>query len=194
MIPLIPDYTDQAFVRKYKKSDLAYGRNLLLVNVAKIMITNFLKEEKSNVERLSFEGKPITVKLLEQYLEKVITLDMEGETIDVRLKGFVDRVDLKGGNWRIIDYKTGTVEKKELEIKDWLDLRTLPELDKSFQLLTYAYLLYNKLAPDENYEAGIISFKKIKTGFLPVSVPGENSGSKISVRISFKTFSNEVKA
>jgi ATP-dependent helicase/nuclease subunit B len=156
---------------------------LLIVNVAKMMITNFLKEEKSNLERISYDGKSITIKFLEQRLEKLITLDIAGESTDVRLKGFVDRVDEMGGHWRIIDYKTGDVDKKELDVKEWTDLRTLPELDKSFQLLTYTYLLSDKLPKDKLYEAGIISLRKVKTGFLPVSVPCENPGNKIDQQV-----------
>ncbi len=175
MIPLIGSSTDKAFEKKYKGSDITYGKNLLLVNVANIMVRNFLNEEKRNIEKIQKEGITVTVKLLEKFLSKTIQLRLADEVIELRLKGFVDRVDLIGNLVRIIDYKTGLVDKKELVLHEWNDLIDDPEKDKCFQLLMYAYLLDNSFGvADAIVEAGIISLKKVKTGFLPVAISVEN--------------------
>jgi len=182
MIPLIGSLTDKAFEKKYKGSDLAYGKNLLLVNVANIMVRNFLNEEKRNIEKILKEGTPVTVKLLEKFLAKTIQLPLADEVIELRLKGFVDRVDIIGNLVRIIDYKTGLVDKKELVLHRWTDLIDDPEKDKCFQLLMYAYLLDNSFGvADAILEAGIISLKKVKTGFLPVVISGENDNPVFAI-------------
>jgi CRISPR/Cas system-associated exonuclease Cas4 (RecB family) len=175
MIPLIPALMDKAFEKKYRGSDLAYGKNLLLVNVANIMTRNFLYEEKRTVEKYLAEGSTWTVKLLEKRLAKSIHLKLAEELMEIQLKGFVDRVDLVGRTVRIIDYKTGQVDKKELELQEWNDLIDDPEKDKCFQLLMYAYLMDDSFRiTDTTVEAGIISLKRVKSGFLPVVISGEN--------------------
>ena len=177
MIPLIPSLMDKAFEKKYKGSDLAYGKNFLLVNVANIMTRNFLYEEKRNVEKLLAEGTAWTIKFLEKFLSKSIQLQLAEEIIEITLKGFVDRVDLTGNSIRIIDYKTGLVDKKELVLQEWTDLLDDPEKDKCFQLLMYAYLLDDVFRiTDATVEAGIMSLKRVKTGFLPIAIPNEKEG------------------
>jgi len=75
---------------------------------------------------------------------------------------------------RIIDYKTGTVSNKQLQIKDWDLLTTDESYSKSFQVLTYAYL-YSQLnvqninSEGTKMESGIISFKNLKSGFMKVN-------------------------
>ena len=174
LIDQIDSLTNTAFEKKYNGSDLAYGKNLLLVNVAKIMIANFLKEEKHQMEMAEEQGALPTIYLLEQYLEKTIEVKSDGDTFQILLKGYVDRVDGFSNRRRIIDYKTGRVETKELKVAEWEDLRDKPEMDKSFQLLTYAYILDNMIGETEiAYEAGLIAMNKIKSGFLALSLPGE---------------------
>jgi ATP-dependent helicase/nuclease subunit B len=188
MIPLIREYTDKAFEKKFKGSDLAYGKNLLLVNVAKIMITNFLNEEKRIIEQLSDSGTRVSVKFLEQFIESRMAIQTGNENLDVRIKGFVDRVDQYGSVLRIIDYKTGFADKKELQFDDWSQFITSPDMDKCFQLLTYAWLMNQKEGiKTEQFEAGIISLKKISSGFLSLSLPG-NDRQGIIDPSSLKTF------
>jgi MoaA/NifB/PqqE/SkfB family radical SAM enzyme len=104
-------------------------------------------------------------------------LKLAEEVIEIQLKGFVDRVDLIDRHFRIIDYKTGLADKKELELKEWMDLIDDPEKDKCFQLLMYAYLLDDSFRiNDATVEAGIISLKRVKSGFLPVAISCGNDG------------------
>jgi CRISPR/Cas system-associated exonuclease Cas4 (RecB family) len=182
MIPLIGSLMDKAFERKYKGSDITYGKNLLLVNVANIMVRNFLNEEKKEIEKFLDAGSKPTVKLLEKLLTKTVKLQLTDQVGEITLKGFVDRVDLIGKKIRIIDYKTGLAEKKELELNDWMDLLNNPEMDKCFQLLMYAYLLDNYFGiPDPSLEAGIISLKKVKSGFLPVVISVGNNNTEYAI-------------
>jgi hypothetical protein len=195
MLPLIDNYANIAFEKFYTSADLAYGKNLLLVNVGKIMVANYLKEEIRAYE----SGDPGTlagsVRLLEQKVHHTLQVAMRGEMFPVKIKGYIDRVDQVGAVLRIMDYKTGFADKKELTVDDWDDFALNPEMDKSFQLLTYTWLVHkaftnpeepqgkeegrvNLVAPDY-YEAGIISLKKISNGFMSTTLPGCEPPSKI---------------
>ena len=175
--------TDQAFLKKYKAPELTFGKNLLLVRVAKILITKFLRSESVLIDDLKEEGITLTVKFLEHFIEKHVTIQHKGENIDVRLKGFIDRVDRIGEEWRIVDYKTGRVEERDLKLENLDDLVQNPDLSMSFQLLSYAYLFGTRFDNNrQKIRAGIIPLKKGSEGFLEVSVPsvtGEKSGTLI---------------
>jgi hypothetical protein len=59
------------------------------------------------------------------------------------------------------------VSKSDLELVNWEDLtQDYKAFSKSFQVLTYAYMLNNQATFTSEVEAGIISFKNLKSGFL----------------------------
>ena len=72
------------------------------------------------------------------------------------------------GTLRIIDYKTGKVEAKNVKVTDWETLMTDYDKSKAFQWLCYAYL-YAKKHGKSDVQAGIISFKHLSKGVLPFS-------------------------
>src|SRR5690606_22462609 len=85
----------------------------------------------------------------------------------VYLKGTVDRVDNYNGTIRIIDYKTGKVEQNKVEIVEWEDMTTdYDKYSKSFQVLTYAYMLNELEAFSGSVEGGIISFKNLQGDYF----------------------------
>ena len=172
---------DKAFEKKFKGSDITYGKNLLLVSVAKLMVRRFLQYESDQVSELAKSGQHCTVALLEQLVETFITIPFAGNDLKIRLKGFIDRVDKMEGWWKIIDYKTGTTESKQVKVKDWDDLIANPDLNIGFQLLMYGYLLRCRFKNPISSSAGIISLKRINAGFTPVSVPDDSSGKLTSV-------------
>jgi len=97
--------------------------------------------------------------------------------MDVKLKGFVDRIDRIGEEWRIIDYKSGSVSPSSLKISDWSELKEDPDLGKIVQLYTYAYLFrHGRSEKAVNIRAGIISLRKMNEGFMPV--PSLSSAEK----------------
>jgi hypothetical protein len=181
---------DKAFEKKFKGSDITYGKNLLLVSVAKLMVKRFLQYEAEQLEELVKSGKSCTVAYLEQLVETSLLIHSDEKKYTIRLKGFIDRVDKMNGWWKIIDYKTGTTEPKQVKVKDWNDLYGNPDLNIGFQLLMYGYLLQCRFHDPITSSAGIISLKKINAGFTAVSVPGEEPGklSGILNETSMKRF------
>src|SRR5699024_2332777 len=110
--------------------------------VAKRFIQNFLKAE----EDLLSKGNEVQILYVEN-AELQQQLDIPELDFPVYLRGKVDRVDALNGKTRVIDYKTGKVEPKNLMIKDWEDLVTDYEYSKAFQVLAYSSLLLS----NQNY-------------------------------------------
>lgn len=159
------------FKDKYSNTALAGGKNLLLVNVACIMVRNFLKSEISRLETLKESGLTLTITMLEQYLYRSVFIESGGKILEVKIKGVVDRIERIGDESFVLDYKTGNTDRKELLVKSWEDLLHDPVLDKGFQLITYAWLLSKGPNP-QPVKAGIISLKKPGTGIMMLQTPG----------------------
>ncbi|QED38389.1 PD-(D/E)XK nuclease family protein [Antarcticibacterium arcticum] len=149
------------FEKTYSKAPLSRGKNLLIFEVAKRYINNFLKMESREMEN----GNLIEIKQIETNLK--IPLAISQLDFPVAIRGKVDRVDVVNGTLRIIDYKTGKVEQSQLEIIDWEELTTdYNKYAKPFQVLMYALMLLEDSPSKYPVEAGVISFKNLKSGFL----------------------------
>jgi hypothetical protein len=144
----------------YKEGDVKKGRNLLAFEVAKRNISNFLKLELDSIKG----GDAIKIIALEATFERV--LEHSSLPFPVLIRGNVDRIEERNGAIRIIDYKTGKVEKASVVLKSWQGLIEDIKYDKIIQVLAYAFMC-EKIAGEKPIEAGIISFKNLKSGFLP---------------------------
>lgn len=140
------------------------GNSLITKEVAHHFVNNFLKREKQN---LSF-SEPLNIKGLESKLES--SFIVQGQP--VKLKGTIDRIDLKGNNFRLIDYKTGQVKPDQLKIKNWEDLLEKKKT-KAIQLALY-WLLINRSDFDfakANFTCGILSLQKPGSGLMTLQLP-----------------------
>ena len=144
----------------YKEGEIKKGRNLLAFEVAKRNVSNFLKVEQESIKN----GDAIKILALEETFARQLT--HPNLPFPVLIKGNVDRIEERNGIIRIIDYKTGKVEKASVTLKTWEALTEDIKTDKIIQVLAYAYM-YEQEAKDKPIEAGIISFKNLKAGFLP---------------------------
>ena len=144
----------------YKEGEIKKGRNLLAFEVAKRNVSNFLKVELESVK----DGDAIRIIALEQTYQR--SLNHPSLPFPVLIKGNVDRIEERNGTIRIIDYKTGKVDKGNVILKTWNGLTQDIKNDKIIQVLAYAYM-YEHESKGKSIEAGIISFKNLKSGFLP---------------------------
>lgn len=156
----IDDEVLKQFKVVYKEGEIKKGRNLLAFEVAKRNVSNFLKVELESIKK----GDAIKIIALEQTFERV--LHHPNLPFPVLIKGNVDRIEQRNGNIRIIDYKTGKVDKANVTLKSWNGLIEDIKSDKIIQVLAYAFM-YETEAKGKTIEAGIISFKNLKAGFLP---------------------------
>lgn len=144
----------------YKEGEIKKGRNLLAFEVAKRNVSNFLKLEIENIRN----GAAIKVLHLEERFEHDLLHD--DLPYPIKIGGSVDRIEEHNGKIRIVDYKTGKVDKTNVVLKTWDGLTDDIKSDKIIQLLAYA-LMYESQAKEQLVEVGIISFKNLKSGFLP---------------------------
>ena len=159
------------FREYYPDGNISSGKNLLIAKVATRFVRNFLKHETDFIKNSSEQKKLITILRLEEFCDTNMELRTPAnKTFSVKLKGFIDRIDLFDETLRIIDYKTGIVKTEELKFESWEQLITEPVLAKSLQLLIYSYL-FSKKYYSENVRTGIITFRNLSKGFMPVSCP-----------------------
>jgi len=155
----IDDEVNKQFVKSFKGGNYSKGKNLIIFEVAKRFVENFIKFEIKELKN----GNEIKILQIESNLS--VTIPILELDFPVKIHGKVDRVDEYNGTLRIIDYKTGKVKQSDLNIVDWDDVITDYKHSKIIQVLVYAYMIYNK-TPFEKAEAGIISFKNINGGYL----------------------------
>ncbi len=145
------------------------GLNHVLGQVAKQLVRRYLES------LLDTEGAlPLRVQSLEEPLQATVYVALpDGEKLRVSLLGLADRVDqLPNGDLRVVDYKTGLVEKSHLQLLkrneapaeaiQRLLTDTTPSADKVRQLWLYRFLLAQQGRPAA--DAAIISLRNLGAG------------------------------
>ncbi|MBQ0733820.1 PD-(D/E)XK nuclease family protein [Aquimarina celericrescens] len=157
------------FRKEYSELDITTGKNLLIFEVAKRYVYNFLTSE----EKLLKNGVQLKILSIESNLKTQIKIpELE---FPIYIKGKVDRIDELNGELRVIDYKTGRVTHSDIALMDWDNIIEDYKYSKAVQILAYAYMQYNKNPNSEAFQAGIISFKNLQAGFIKF-------GTKESIR------------
>ena len=152
---------EKQFLKFYHKAHIRKGKNLIIFEVAKRYLLNFLNDEIKTIEK----GHSVKILSIEEDVSTQLHLDQLPHPIT--LKGQIDRVDEFDGMVRIIDYKSGLVKSNHLELVDWDELTTdYDKYGKSFQVLMYVFILNQKKDISLPVEAGVISFKNLKEGFI----------------------------
>ncbi len=180
--PKIETQVTLHFKNEYKEGDISKGKNLIIFEIAKRYVSNFLNAELEALQR----GDEIKILQIEAHNEILLTIDTL--PVPVKLIGKVDRVDTCNGVMRIIDYKTGNVQQSQVELVDWEALTTdYKAYSKSFQILTYAYMMYRSKQIKMPLEAGVISFKNLSSGFLKFAKKESARGRKKDTLITVET-------
>ena len=137
------------------------GRNHFLESVAKIQITNFLKSEINSLDK----GDKIQILALEKELTYTMPVAVGDTTQQVTLAGTADRIDSWNGYTRIIDYKSGKVDSKDLKVDepepDWGKVS-----DKWFQVMVYTWLAHHGGHVHAPYLSGIYPLGHLKSNLL----------------------------
>jgi hypothetical protein len=163
---ILKDIEDN-FVSALSKQGMKEGKNYLSLQIAQKLTTDFLALEMRLLKKATADNKRVNIVGKEEGLTHSITVD----GIDFNLIGKADRVDFEGDTLRIIDYKTGKVEDKEVAFTEYDEIIDDPGKAKAFQLLMYSYL-YLKMNPKyigTDVVSGNFSFKNLKPGLIKVS-------------------------
>jgi RecB family exonuclease len=178
MLPIAIQQVHKAFALKFKTDELSTGKNLLIVKVAENMVKRFLLAEKKYLEQ---HGVSIEILMLEENLETEVEIAdaTSGELFKVKLHGKADRIDRVGGVTRIIDYKTGKVENKDLKLNLIANFQDKDEPGKLLQVLTYA-LMYSDMqpVPPSQLISGIISLRKSSSYLIKTDINQNDSIDK----------------
>ncbi|WP_276168757.1 PD-(D/E)XK nuclease family protein [Zobellia alginiliquefaciens] len=179
---LVAGLVQKHFAKTYLDGDISRGKNLIAFNVVLRYIENFINLEIADVKK-----HQIRIIGLETNLK--VSLNVPSVDFPVNLKGKLDRIDEVDGTLRIIDYKTGSVERNQLEIVDGVSITSDYKFSKAFQLLCYA-TMYASEHPEDTMEAGIISFKKLSSGVLKFATKDKaGNGAKKETKIGKETLS-----
>ena len=174
MKPLIHDTIEEHFKIELKNGNIKKGKNLIIFEIAKRYVSNFLDLE---IEELN-NGNTIEIVAIEETANTTLMIDELKKSVN--LTGKVDRVDRYNGTLRIIDYKTGRVDQGKVEIVNWEELTTdYTKYSKSFQVLMYCYMMHRSNEISLPVEGGIFSFRNLNSGLLKFAKkPAPRSKSK----------------
>ncbi|WP_142784707.1 PD-(D/E)XK nuclease family protein [Changchengzhania lutea] len=175
----------------YKEGDITKGKNLIIFEIAKRYISNFLDSEIASLHAGN------TIKIIGIELENTVAIDIPELDYTVKLTGKIDRVDEFNGVTRIIDYKSGRVNQGDVELVHWEDITTdYKKHSKSFQVLMYAYMMSLSNDIKLPVEAGIISFKNLNSGFLKFAKkesPKSHKKESLITQDTLNRFTQELK-
>ena len=126
------------------------------LNINKLL-NNYLQYEEKELDRheISFYS-----------VEQLLTTSLEVNGVECKISGTADRIDCCDGIYRIIDYKTGYIEDREVKVPSTINsLLDIPE--KALQLLIYKYLYLKKhpeISPD-NVTAALFGLRNRQVCF-----------------------------
>ncbi|SNR51327.1 PD-(D/E)XK nuclease family protein [Lutibacter flavus] len=164
------------FEKHYLKGNINTGKNKLIFEVCKNHISRFLKQELKLINK----NKQLKIIALEKELR--VEIAIEGVDFPIKFRGIVDRIDQLDGVIRIIDYKTGKVESKDLKMSDFSVIKEDYKYTKAMQVMLYSYMYSkNNTATLSQLESGIISFKNLNSGFLKMNFSEKFRGVDTSV-------------
>jgi hypothetical protein len=137
---------EAAFREKSDQTHFETGVNRLHFETAKRMIEAFLKKEIAEVEA----GADVVYIGSEEKVSRSFSLEVDGEKIEVKVKGYIDHIEKRNGVLHLIDFKTGKVEMNDLDLSSKKALsdeelrEKLIKKPKALQLLLYDWLYEEK--------------------------------------------------
>lgn len=106
---------------------------------------------------------PFTLIGLEQKGNVTFNFEVYGKEQGIKLFGIIDRVDLKDGVYRIVDYKSGSDQLKYSSIDDCFDTNG-DKINKALvQTLFYTYV-YEQISKNKNVEPNLYVVKTMSDG------------------------------
>lgn len=133
------------------------GVNQLNLQIIKKLLEMFIKKDREKGAEYKALGKEFKIIAIEKKLERNYVFNIDGEQVEVKLRGKADRIDKVGDTIRVIDYKTGKVDGISADYMD--DIFEKSTKSKALQLLLYRAMYDNFKNPD--VITGIVGFKSV---------------------------------
>lgn len=161
-----------ALQSEYNASLVKRGENVLQLEIARTTLKKFLRQEKA--ELMAGQPAPFI-----QDREKKLSSRHPGTTFGtLAFAGTADRLERVADIPRVLDYKTGKVEAKELKLKgDWTAELEGGQKGKALQLVVYAAMVLatmDEKAQASGVTAAIRSGRNVKAGLLALNIDGES--------------------
>lgn len=167
MKSVVTSTVKESFRKLFPDEETDAGKNHLAGKIAVRYISTYLEQETERIKSQLVRKTENTVIALEETLE--CSKNVNG--IPVLFKGNADRIDKMGNIIRLIDYKTGQVDEKELRIESSDVFLEGDKQGKAFQLMMYAWLYLQSKDNAAVVQPGIISFRKNRKGFMHLETP-----------------------
>ena len=129
-------FADEFFIKEKIEDEDFQGRNLIIRNVIEKYIEGILAYDKKTV--------PHAFTALEQHYHVVIRPGTSEK--DIRIGGLIDRLEIRDGLIRVIDYKTGSGTSEFSTIRALFDADDKKRNSAVFQTFLYSWIL-SKLNP-----------------------------------------------
>ncbi|MCF6214022.1 MAG: PD-(D/E)XK nuclease family protein [Flavobacteriaceae bacterium] len=152
----------------YKNGSIESGKNKLYFEMAHSYIKKLVQHELNLLK----QGKSIKLLALEIPLETV--LNVPDVAYPIKIKGIADRIDCVNGKLRILDYKTGVVDVAKLRVTNFDTFFYNENNTKALQLFMYAFMYAKSNHITADFEAGIISFKRLNNYILKINFKTTN--------------------
>ncbi len=176
------------FEKHYIEGNINTGKNKLIFEVSKNYVHRFLKQEL----QLLKEGRALKILAIEENLSVEFRVDKVD--FPIKLRGIVDRIDELDGVVRIIDYKTGKVNRSQLKIHDFSLIQQDFKYTKSMQVMLYSFLFVSTTPYNfDKLESGIISFKNLNAGFLKMNFSDKRDEDNVVSPDRIREFMDEIK-
>lgn len=139
------------------KAEVERYSQKLIVDIVMKYVDSLLKYDRQTC--------PFTIISLEkkhEYLLKYIESD-SGEQIEILISGYIDRVDLHNGYFRVLDYKTGKIVQKLKFIDLLFKSDRSTELNSITQILLYSLMVSNNI--DSSVCPGIFNINELSSDY-----------------------------
>jgi RecB family exonuclease len=154
-----PALIKKAFEAEARQKELR-GKAILQAEVAMKQIEKVVHDDLSLLKTLTAKNQTLVVHALEQRFTAPLPIALEGKPHTIYINGTIDRIDVIGNRYRIIDYKSSMKKYDKFSTEDLDVLTTDSNYDKLLQLLVYAWLLdKNKVCAPEQMDLMIIAFR-----------------------------------
>ncbi len=133
------------------------GRNIVMAALVRKYALKVLEHDEAYApfEVVALEGDA------RQGYKMKLPITVDGKTYDVNIKGIIDRIDQKGDQVRIIDYKSGADSREVGSLASLLDPADKQRNKAAFQLFFYALLYQHKHGEGLPIEPGLFNIREM---------------------------------